>query len=226
MPNADAENGFNGNQAGIVPELAVTDSRRLTRQAARPALIRLAGDPKAATLVVLFLIAGLAGCEEVPRLPAGETGLYRLDAGDQIRVMTYGDDRLSGTFRVSDSGTVAFPLLGPVRARGLTAEGLEGEIAAALQTKQLLNHASISVQVESYRPVFILGEVSRPGRYPYEPGMTVLTAVAAAGGYTYRAAKSEAVIERRVGGATVQGSAPMTETVEPSDVITIRERYF
>jgi len=82
------------------------------------------------------------------------------------------------------------------------------------------------VQVESYRAVFILGEVSRPGRYPYEPGMTVLTAVAAAGGYTYRAARSEAVIERRISGAAVQGRAPMTETVEPSDVITIRERYF
>jgi polysaccharide export outer membrane protein len=176
--------------------------------------------------VALALILCLAGCEELPPLPAGETGLYRLDAGDQIRVMTYGDDRLSGTFRVSDSGTVEFPLLGPVKARGLTAEGLEGEIAAALQTRQLLNHASVSVQVESYRPVFILGEVSRPGRYPYEPGMTVLTAVAAAGGYTYRAARSEALIERRVGGAAVQGRAPMTETVEPSDVITIRERYF
>jgi polysaccharide export outer membrane protein len=185
-----------------------------------------AGHGAGAVAVALALILGLAGCEELPRLPAGEAGLYRLDAGDQIRVMTYGDDRLSGTFRVSDSGTVEFPLLGPVKARGLTAEGLEGEIAAALQTRQLLNHASVSVQVESYRAVFILGEVSRPGRYPYEPGMTVLTAVAAAGGYTYRAARSEAVIERRINGAAVQGRAPMTETVEPSDVITIRERYF
>ncbi len=172
------------------------------------------------------ILLGMTGCAELPPLPQGDPGPYHLDAGDQIRVITYGDERLSGTFRIGDGGTVEFPLLGPVAARGLTAEELESKIAVALRTRQLMEHPSVSVQVEQYRPVFILGEVARPGRYPYEPGMTVLTVVAAAGGYTYRAARGQAVIERQAGHSAVQGVAPVTAPVEPADVVTIRERYF
>ncbi len=172
------------------------------------------------------LLLGLSGCADLPPLPQGDPVPYHLDAGDQIRVITYGEERLSGTFRIGDGGTVEFPLLGPVAARGLTAEELESKLALDLRQRQLLEHPSVSVQVEQYRPVFILGEVSRPGRYPYEPGMTVLTVVAAAGGYTYRAARGEAVIEREIGHSAVQGLVPMTAPVAPADVVTIRERYF
>jgi polysaccharide export outer membrane protein len=175
---------------------------------------------------VVTILLGVSGCTDLPPLPQGDPGPYRLDAGDQIRVITYGDERLSGTFRIGDGGTVEFPLVGPVAARGLTAEELEGKLASDLRARQLMEHPSVSVQVEQYRPVFILGEVSRPGRYPYEPGMTVLTVVAAAGGYTYRAARSQAVIEREIGHSATQGLVPMTAPVEPADVITIRERYF
>jgi polysaccharide export outer membrane protein len=172
------------------------------------------------------ILLSLSGCSDLPALPQIDPGPYHLDAGDQIRVITYGEERLSGTFRIGDGGTVEFPLLGPVAARGLTAEELESKLALDLRQRQLLEHPSVSVQVEQYRPVFILGEVSRPGRYPYEPGMNVLTVVAAAGGYTYRAARGEAVIEREIGHSAVQGLVPMTAPVAPADVVTIRERYF
>ncbi len=180
-----------------------------------------------ACALLLSLTTALAGCEDTPPLPKTHAAAeYRLGPGDQIRIVTYGDERLSGTFRVADNGNIAMPLLGSVPAQGLSADGLAHAIAAELQSRQLLKNASVSVQVESYRPVFILGEVSRPGQYPYEPGMTALTVVAIAGGFTYRARKQEMLIERTAEGGTVQGLAPSTTQIEPGDVITVQERYF
>ena len=183
-----------------------------------------------ARLCVFFTLAAniamLGGCSDLPPLPSVEAAPYQLGVGDEIRILTYGDEHLSGTFRVGDGGTIDMPLLGNVVARGKTTADLEHEIADELRDRQLIKNASVAVQIQTYRPVFILGEVSKPGRYPYEPGMTALTVVAAAGGFTYRAKQEQVKIERVIASHPVQGLAPSTSLIEPADVITVRERYF
>jgi polysaccharide export outer membrane protein len=133
---------------------------------------------------------------------------------------------LTGEFRVNDSGAVALPLLGTIQAAGLTTAELERTIGADLVKAQLIRDPSVSVEVLAYRPIFVLGEVNKPGQYAYQPGMTVVTAVAVAGGFTYRAVEDRAAIVRSVDGKAVEGRAERQTYVQPGDVITIFERRF
>jgi polysaccharide export outer membrane protein len=137
-----------------------------------------------------------------------------------------GEDQLSGEFRVNDSGSVALPLVGSVHAAGLSTAQLGQAIADALIKAQLIRTPSVSVEVTTYRPIFVLGEVNHPGQYPYQPGMTVVTAVAVAGGFTYRAVEDRASIVRGIDGKAVEGRAQRQTYVQPGDVITIYERRF
>ena len=141
-------------------------------------------------------------------------------------MIIFGDEHLTGQFRVNDRGSISIPLLGPVRADGLTTAELENSIAKQLRDKKVLLDPSISVEVLNYRPVFILGEVTKPGRYAYEPGMTVLTAVSEAAGFTYRAQTSYASILRTIDGHSVEGRVARGTSVLPGDVITVLQRYF
>lgn len=169
----------------------------------------------------------LAACSSsMPPLPPSPPGPYRLGVGDEMRIITFGEERLTGQFRVNDRGEVAVPLLGTIHAEGLTTAELEHSIDRQLVAKKVLLNPSVSVEVLTYRPVFILGEVSKPGQYPYQPGMTVLTAVAVAGGFTYRAQTDYASILRNTDDHTVEGRAPRGTTVRPGDVIDVPERYF
>ena len=153
-------------------------------------------------------------------------GPYRLGVGEQVRIITFGEEQLTGQFRVNDRGTIAIPLLGAIPASGLTTAELEHSIAQRLRDKKVLLDPSVSVEVLTYRPVFILGEVNKPGEYPYQPGMTVLTAVTIAGGFTYRAQTDYASILRPIDGHAVEGRVNRGTEVRPGDVITIFERYF
>lgn len=175
------------------------------------------------------LLLSLCGCypgSNAPELPQAPPTGYRLGSGDQIRIITFGEDQLTGEFTVDDQGKVALPLLGPVPAADATPEELGQRIAAGLEQKKLLREASVSVQVLVYRPIFVLGEVNKPGRYPYEPGMTVLTAVSIAGGFTYRAITDYASIVRNQQGHPVEGRVGRETVVRPGDVINIYERIF
>jgi polysaccharide export outer membrane protein len=118
------------------------------------------------------------------------------------------------------------PLLGPVQAAGRSTAELETEVAAALKRRALLRDPSVSVEVIGYRPIFLLGEVARPGQYPYQPGMTVVTAVSVAGGFTYRAIEGSASIVRTNDGHATEARATRQSFVQPGDVITIYERRF
>ena len=175
-------------------------------------------------LAMLLLACGGPGAS-LPPLPPGSTA-YRLGPGDQIRIITLGDDQMTGAFRVNDSGAIALPLLGAVPAAGFTTAELERRIAAALTQAQLIHTPSVSVEVTTYRPIFVLGEVNHPGEFPYQPGMTVVSAVAVAGGFTYRAVDDRASVVRTVGGTAVEGRATRQTYVQPGDVITIYERRF
>ena len=177
----------------------------------------------------LFLSVTLLACAPgrgLPDLPAAAPGPYRLGSGDAVRVITVGDDELTGEFRVNDSGTIALPRLGAVRAAGLTPDALAGGIRDALVKANLYTAPSVSVEVTAYRPIFVLGEVGKPGQYPYQPGMTVVTAAAVAGGFTYRAIDAYASVVRSADGIATEGKAARQAFVQPGDVITIFERRF
>ena len=160
--------------------------------------------------------------------PIGNTpvGDYRLGAGDRLRIITYGDENLTGDFTLNSSGDIEIPLLGPVHASGRTVPQLQAAIASSLRRRGLLRNPSVSVEVSEYRPIFVLGEVTKPGQYPYQPNMTAITAVAIAGGFTYRAVKSRVEITRTYDEAVAHGQAAPDETLRPGDVVTVLERNF
>lgn len=176
-------------------------------------------------------IAGVAGCSGpgsgLPRVPDVDSNTYTLGPGDQIRIITFGEQQLTGEFRVDAAGEIALPLVGDVHAGGLTAKQLEGAVAQTLTRSKLYKNPSVSVEVVNYRPIFLLGEVSRPGQYPYQPAMTVVTAVAVGGGFTYRAVTDRFSIVRTSNRqTTVEGTAGRATFVQPGDVITVYERVF
>ena len=177
-------------------------------------------------LAALLAASGCAPGGNLPPLSDESSSAYNLGPGDEVRVITVGEDQLSGDFHVSDSGNIALPMLGTVKAAGMTTTALSDEIANEAKTRSILNDPSVSVEVTNYRPIFVLGEVNKPGQYPYQPGMTVLTAVTVAGGFTYRAIEDYASIVRNDGKSSVEGKVKRQSFVKPGDVLTIYERHF
>lgn len=150
---------------------------------------------------------------------------YRLDSGDRLRVVVFGQEGLTNAYAVDANGSITMPLIGAVPARGLTTAALSQAIAARLR-QGFIREPHVAVEIEAYRPFFILGEVTNPGQYPYVANMTVETAVAIAGGFTPRAYKKEATVTRGVDGALAQGKVPFAFPVQPGDTINIAERWF
>ncbi|HYG88075.1 MAG TPA: polysaccharide biosynthesis/export family protein [Azospirillum sp.] len=176
--------------------------------------------------------AGLAvaGCasQDAPPEPAGmapQVSEYRLGPGDALRVIVFGEEQLSGEFRLDAAGRVALPLIGEVQAKDRTTRDLEKDIARRLEAGYI-REAKVSVEVLNFRPFFILGEVRNPGQYAYVNGMTALSAVAMAGGYTYRAKEDYVLISRGADPKKQVYRAPITTPVMPDDVVRIPERYF
>ena len=150
---------------------------------------------------------------------------YTLDTGDRLRVVVFGQDGLSNTYIVDATGKIAMPLIGAVPVRGCTTGQLSRAIADRLRNG-FVREPHVAVEVEAYRPFFILGEVIAPGLYPYVPNMTVETAVAIAGGYTPRAYRWDAEVSRSASGVTSRQKVPVIAQVRPGDTITISERWF
>ena len=150
---------------------------------------------------------------------------YRFAAGDQLKITVYGHADLSGEFEVDGVGDIAMPLINEVAAEGRTADELELAIVDALKPDYLKN-PSVSVEVLNYRPYYIIGEVETPGSYPYINGMTVVTAVAIAGGFTYRARKNRFKVVRAEGELPVELEGELDFEILPGDVIEVRERPF
>ncbi|HEY5623275.1 MAG TPA: polysaccharide biosynthesis/export family protein [Gammaproteobacteria bacterium] len=156
---------------------------------------------------------------------AQERAEYRLDTGDVVRVIVFGHEDLSGEFEIDGTGRVSLPLVGDLSAGGLSLQELEAAITDSLRPDYLLN-PRVNAEIATYRPFYIMGEVNAPGSYSYVNGMTVLNAVALAGGYTSRARRNEMEIRRGEDGTeNVIVAAPETR-VQPGDVIEVRERFF
>ena len=182
----------------------------------------------------LFSLAALAplslgACtsdSDQPLLPDPRTDAYLLGSGDQVRISVFGQDQLSDVYRVDEGGAIAFPLIGAVKAAGVKTAELGELITSQLRGRQLLANASVTVMMISFRPIFVIGEVVRPGQYPYQPGMTLLTAVAVAGGFTYRAVRDHALAVRVLGDKPTRGRVERESLIAPGDVIEVRERFF
>ena len=184
------------------------------------------GKCTAVASILLVLTSCTSPLNGLPEVQPAPLAGYRLGPGDEVRIGIYGFDALSNTYLVSDSGTISMPLLSTIEAKGKTPAELETTIATLLRDKQLANAPSVTAQVQKYRPFYILGEVQQPGQYAYVPGMSVLTAVSVAGGYTFRANKNEVEITRNNGDRPVKAKAGQETPVLPGDTIFVYEQWF
>jgi polysaccharide export outer membrane protein len=150
---------------------------------------------------------------------------YALDSGDRLRIVVFGQDGLSNTYVVDAAGNITMPLIGAVPARGSSTPELARQVGARLRNG-FIREPHVAIEIESYRPFFILGEVTYPGQYPFVPNMTVETAVAIAGGFTPRAYRWDVKVARNQGGQAYRLSVPLTYALRPGDTVTIEERWF
>jgi protein involved in polysaccharide export with SLBB domain len=194
-------------------------------------LIRVIGLPLL-FFMVLLAASGLGGRLSAPAsvqaqtlAPAEPAAGYVLGPNDRIRLKVYGESDITGEYEIDSSGNVSIPLAGHLKAAGLTTRQLERSITSAL-SKGIVRDPRVNVEIALYRPYYILGEVKKSGEYPYRLGLTVMDAVASAGGFTYRANENKVYL-RRAGGAVEEIyalDAPVP--VFPGDNIRIPERYF
>ena len=182
--------------------------------------------------LILFILAGAglsaglslrASAQTPPSASSAES--YVLGPNDRIRLKVYGEPDITGEYEISNSGQVSIPLAGHIRAAGTTTRQLEKSIASAL-AKGIVRDPRVNVEIAQYRPYYILGEVKKSGEYPYRHGLTVLDAVASAGGFTYRANENKVFLRRAGAGAEETYPLDAPVPVYPGDNIRIPERYF
>jgi len=157
--------------------------------------------------------------------PAAYDTSYKLDAGDKLRVVVYGQEGLTNSYAIDAGGSITMPLIGAVHARGRTPAGLAAEITAKLRNGYI-REPSVAVEIESYRPFFILGEVAAPGQYPYVPNMSVESAVAIAGGFSPRARRDVVTLTHTDGSGSMRVAVPLGTAVGPGDTVLVGERWF
>jgi len=157
--------------------------------------------------------------------PVRSDTAYRLDAGDKLRVVVYGQEGLTNTYAIDAGGAITMPLIGAVPARGRTPAGLASEITGKLRNGYIRD-PSVAVEIESYRPFFILGEVAAPGQYPYVPNMSVESAVAIAGGFSPRALRDRVTLTHADGSGSSRFVVPLGTTLGPGDTVLVGERWF
>lgn len=150
---------------------------------------------------------------------------YHLDAGDKLRVVVFGQEGLTNTYAIDAGGAITMPLIGAVAARGRTPAGLATEIAAKLRNGYI-REPSVAVEVEAYRPFFILGEVAAPGQYPYVPNMSVESAVAIAGGFSPRAKRDSVTLTHTEAAGPSRAIVPLGTAISPGDTVLVGERWF
>ena len=157
--------------------------------------------------------------------PVAYDTAYRLDAGDKLRIVVYGQEGLTNSYAIDAGGSITMPLIGSVPARGRTPAGLAAEITGKLRNGYIRD-PSVAVEIESYRPFFILGEVAAPGQYPYVPNMSVESAVAIAGGFSQRARRDRVTLTHTDGSGPMRVVVPLGTALSPGDTVLVGERWF
>jgi protein involved in polysaccharide export with SLBB domain len=177
------------------------------------------------TLLVCGCASSSVSETEKQSLAATATAPAKLEPGDKIRITVFGENQLSGEYQLDQSGQISLPLAGTLKAQNLTQAELEQALAKKFRSEYLKN-PKVTVTIATLQPYYIVGEVTKPGEFPYRSGLNVLTALAVAGGPTYRANRSTVQIQRR--GETSMRNYPISASVPilPGDVIKVPERYF
>lgn len=182
-----------------------------------------------ALLAVALLLSGCSGTSisEAEKLSLAETATTpaKLQPGDKVRVDVYGEDKLGGEYQIDQAGQISLPLAGTVKAQGLTQTELEQALAKKFRSEYLRN-PKVTVTIATLAPYYMMGEIKNPGQFAYRSGLNVLTAMAIAGGPTYRANRSTVEIQRR--GEANRREYPISASVPvlPGDVINVPQRYF
>jgi polysaccharide export outer membrane protein len=172
-----------------------------------------------------YYAAAPASAASVEPTPVRYDASYHLDAGDRLRVVVYGQEGLTNTYAIDAGGAITMPLIGAVHARGRTPAGLAAEISAKLRGG-FIRDPSVAVEIEAYRPFFILGEVAAPGQYPYVPNMTVESAVAIAGGFSPRARRDSVTVTHTDMSGSGRLVVPLGTSLSPGDTVLVGERWF
>jgi polysaccharide export outer membrane protein len=194
------------------------------------ALAGCAGRPGAGPGTLVDTARGVVGPigsegQLVPHAQIEPRGPYLLDTGDRLRVVVFGQEGLTNSYAVDSAGSIAMPLIGGVAAAGRSTQSLGQEIANRLRGG-FIRDPSVSVEIETYRPFFIMGEITAGGQFPFVTGMTVQNAVAIAGGFTPRANRWNVEVTRKVNGQLYRADVPLTHRLQPGDTVVVRERWF
>ena len=175
--------------------------------------------------VMVILAAGWVGFAPVAGFADAPMAAYKLGSGDKLRLTVFNESNLSGEYNLNDQGAVTLPLVGTVALLGKTISESEAIITEQYAKDYLVN-PRVNVEVLNYRPFFILGEVKSPGSYSYINGMTIVNAIALAGGYTPRSNRDRIVVKRASDPATGEQGVQEDSVVLPGDVIRVPERFF
>jgi len=216
-PQGDLDSMAYGQPNSPPPQAVAADSSGGAIGALRTAF---AAAPRAPAAVVVA-----APVAYVEPMPVRYDAAYHLDAGDRLRVVVYGQEGLTNTYAIDAGGSITMPLIGSVPARGRTTAGLAAAISAKLRAG-FIRDPSVAVEIEAYRPFFILGEVAAPGQYPYVPNMTVESAVAIAGGFSPRARRDSVTVTHTDAAGTARLVVPPGSPISPGDTVLVSERWF
>jgi hypothetical protein len=247
MSKVNAANPLNSRSSGVTParlgsggNVDLTAAHRLFRNKLHELRAFSAKDdmnPSVAISFGFFLSLLVAGCDggatlgkvsesdQLALIHSAATRAPTLQAGEKIKVTVFGEDRLTGEYEIDPAGFVSLPLAGTVKAGGLTKPQLEQELSRKFRGEYLRN-PKVTVDVATFRPFYILGEVGKPGEYTFKSGLNVMSAMALAGGATYRASRGAVLIQHA--GESGFREYPMSPTipVSPGDLIRVPERYF
>ena len=223
-PQGDLDSMAYGQPGGPPPQAVAAEpgsgaigALRAAFAAPRPAPAPVVAEP--------VPVVAAAPAAYVEPMPVRHDAAYHLDAGDKLRVVVYGQEGLTNTYAVSAGGSITMPLIGPVPARGRTTAGLAAEISAKLRAG-FIREPSVAVEIEAYRPFFILGEVAAPGQYPYVPNMTAESAVAIAGGFSPRARRDRVTITHTDASGASRFVVSPAAPISPGDTVLVDERWF
>ena len=182
------------------------------------------------TMPCLAAFALLNACSSplgsLPPVSAASASEYRLQPGDELLVTIQDVAQADRSYIIDSGGTISLPLLQEVKVAGLSVREVENRIAEGFRARELLKNPIISVQPGALRPFYVIGEVNSPGEINYRQGMTVLSAISAAGGYTYRAQEGQVEVVRTVNGQEVRSKASEDTLIQPGDRIRVYERWF
>ncbi|QGM44239.1 polysaccharide biosynthesis/export family protein [Methylocystis heyeri] len=184
-------------------------------------------------LMCVFLLLTQAACDSLPFSsdvandpPMPSQNAMKVQAGDKLKVTVFGEDKLTGEYEIDPGGSLSLPLAGTVQAAGLTKHELEQLLSKKLSSGNYLKDPKVTVDIATFRPFYVLGEVEKPGEYQFRSGLNVMSAIAVAGGATYRASHSRVMIQRAGQTEFVEYNQSPTVGIYPGDLIKVPERYF